>query len=194
MHAPDCDRHECFVVRGKEQETNTGGKAKMPDHYMCTITCAFCGNGKHYEDECYHKQRLSAKLKSEAGNDGQGGKANGGQDGKGNGDKGKGKSKDRGKGQEQGKGGGRRGPDKKNQDKSGGNPYPTPWGTNAEPSRGQQNPGPTTRSQTQAQQEQGAKRGNEDGDESNPRKRSRFMRMARKLRKKGYGVTCPAEF
>ena len=64
MHAPACDQHECFVVRGKKQETNTGGKAKMPDHYRCTITCAFCGKRKHYEDECYHKQRLSAKLTS----------------------------------------------------------------------------------------------------------------------------------
>ena len=40
-------------------------------------------------------------------------------------------------------------------------------------------------SQTQAQQEQGAKRGNDDGDESKPRTWSRFMRMARELRKKG---------
>ena len=37
----------------------------MPDYYRYTITCAFCGNRKHYEDECYHKQRLSAKLKGE---------------------------------------------------------------------------------------------------------------------------------
>ena len=190
VHAPDCDQHECFVVQGKKQETNTRGKAKMPDNYRCTITCAFCGKRKHYEDECYHKQRLSPKLKSEAQNGGQGGKSNG--------DKGKGKSKGRGKGQEQGRGGGRGGLDKKsqdkNQDRSGGNPNPTRGGTNPEPSGGQQNPGPTTRSQTQAQQEQGAKHGNEDGDESNPRERSRFMRMARKVRKKGFDVTCPAEF
>ena len=51
-----------------------------------------------------------------------------------------------------------------------------------------------TRSQTQAQQEQGTMRANEDGDQSNSRKRSRFMRMARKLQKKGFEVTCPAEF
>ena len=42
----------------------------MPDHYSWTITCAFCGKPKHYEDECYHRQRLSAKLKSEAQNGG----------------------------------------------------------------------------------------------------------------------------
>ena len=63
LHAPDCDQHDCFVVQGKKQETNTGGKAKLPDHHRCTITCAFCGKRKHYEDECYHKQRLSARLR-----------------------------------------------------------------------------------------------------------------------------------
>ena len=41
VHAPDCDLHECFVVQGKNQGTNSGRKAKMPDHYRCTITCAF---------------------------------------------------------------------------------------------------------------------------------------------------------
>ena len=47
VHAPDCDQHECFVVQGKKRETNSTGKAEMPDHYRCTITCAFCGKGKH---------------------------------------------------------------------------------------------------------------------------------------------------
>ena len=65
QQAPDCDQRDCFVVQGKEQEANTGAKPKMPDHYRCTITCAFCGKREHYEDECYHKQRLSAKLKGE---------------------------------------------------------------------------------------------------------------------------------
>ena len=50
-HAPDCDQRDCFVVQGKKQETNTGGKAKLPDHYRCTITCAFCGKMKYYEDK-----------------------------------------------------------------------------------------------------------------------------------------------
>ena len=196
--APDCDQHECFLVQGKKQETDTGRKAKMPEHYRCTIACAFSGKRKHYEDECYHKERLSAKLKSEAGNGG--GRAGG----KSNGEKGKGKSQRQGKdqGKAQGKGGRSGGPDKKNQDKnkdknqdrSGGSPNPTLGGTNPEPSTGQQNPGPTTRSQTQAQKEQGAKRGNEDVDESNPHKQSRFMRMAPKLRRKGFDVTCAAEF
>ena len=65
QHAPNCEQRDCFVVQGKKQETNTGAKAKMPVHYRCTITCAFCGRRKHYEDECYHKQRLSSKLKGE---------------------------------------------------------------------------------------------------------------------------------
>ena len=68
MHAPDRDQHECFVVQGKNQETHTGEKAKMRENYRCTITCALCGKRRHYEDECYHKQRLSAKLRREAQN------------------------------------------------------------------------------------------------------------------------------
>ena len=51
-----------------------------------------------------------------------------------------------------------------------------------------------TRSQTQGKQEQGTKRANEDGDQSNAHKPRRFMRMARKLQKKGFEVTCPAAF
>ena len=95
QHAPDCEQRDCFLVQGKKQETNTGAKAKMPDHYRCTITCAFCGKRKHYEDECYKKQRLSAKLKGE-----DPGKGCGKSGGKGNGnDSGKGKSKGRRKGQ-----------------------------------------------------------------------------------------------
>ena len=47
VHAPECDMHECFVVQSKKQETNTGGKAKMPDDYRCTTICAFCGRRKH---------------------------------------------------------------------------------------------------------------------------------------------------
>ena len=184
LHAPDCDQRDCFVVQGKKQETNTGGKAKLLDHYRCTITCAVCGKQKHYEDECYHKQRLLAKLKTD--------NASGKGSGKGNADKdsGQGKSKGDGKGQggkgKGGRGGSDRKPDKdKNANQSGGN---------SEPSRGQPNTGPTTRSQMQAPQEQGTKRANEDGDQSNARKHSHLMRMARKLQKRGFEVTCPAEF
>ena len=193
QHAPDCEQRDCFVVQGKQQEKNTGAKAKLPDHYRCTITCAFCGKRKHYEDECYHKQRLSAKLKGEDPGKGSG---KGGGKGKGN-DSGKGKSKGRGQGQDKsqgGRGGGaNRPPDKnnKNPDQNGGNPTPNPGG-NSEPSGGQS--GPTTRSQTQAQREQGAKREHEGGEDGNAKKRSRFMRMARKLRNKGFEVVVPAEF
>ena len=193
QHAPDCEQRDCFVVQGKKQEINTGAKAKMPDHYRCTITCAFCGKGKHYEDECYHKQRLSAKLKGE-----DPGKGSGKGDGKGSGnDSGKGKSKGRRRGQDKNQGGRGGGAnhqpdmDKKNPDKNGGNPNPNPGG-NSEPSGGQS--GPTTRSQTQAQREQGAKREHKGGDDGNAKKTSRFMRMVRKLRNKGFAVTCPAEF
>ena len=193
QHAPDCEQRDCFVIQGKQQEKNTGAKAKLPDHYRCTITCAFCGKRKHYGDECYHKQRLSAKLKGEDPGKGSG---KGGGKGKGN-DSGKGKSNGRGQGQDKsqgGRGGGAsRQPDKdnKNTDKNGGNPNSNPGG-NSEPSGGQL--GPTTCSQTQAQKEQGAKREHEGGDDGNAKKRSRFMRMARKLRNKGFEVTCPAEF
>ena len=188
-HAPDCNQRNCFVVQGKRQETNTGGKAKLQDHYRCTITCVLCGKGKHHEDECYHKQRLSAKLKRKRSSGKGSGKGNTDQD------SGKGKSKGRGKGQEKGKDG-PGGPDRKpdrdnNADNSGGIPNPIP-GVNSEPSGGQPKPGPTTRFQTQAEHEQGTKRANEDGDQSNARKCSLFMRMARKLQKKRFEVTCPA--
>ena len=128
QHAPDCEQRDCFVVQGKQQEKNTGAKAKLPDHYRCTITCAFCGKQKHYEDECYHKQRLSAKLRGE-----DPGKASGKGGGKGKGnDSGKGKSKGLGQGQDKGQGGrgggANRQPDNKNKDKNGGNPNPNPRG------------------------------------------------------------------
>ena len=178
VHAPDCDQHECFVVLGKKKETNTGGKAKIPNHYSCTITYAFSDQRKHYEDECYQKQRLSAKLKSEAQNGGGGG---GGKNNGGTGNE-KCQAPGKGKGREQGKGGGRGGPDKKshdkNQDESGRNPNPTLGKANPEPSGRQLEPGLTTHSEMQAQQKEGAKRGNEDGDVSNPRKPPRLMRIA----------------
>ena len=192
QHAPDCEQRHCFVVQGKKQETNTGAKAKMPDHYRCAITCAFCGKRKHYEDECYDKQRLSAKLKGE-----DPGKGSGKGGGKGNGnDSGKGKLKGRGKGQDKnqrGRGGGANASQTRTtrtRTRTEATPTLIQGGT---PSSGGQS-GPTTRSQTQAQQEQGAKCEPEDGDDGNAKKRSRFMRMACKLRNKGFEVTCPAEF
>ena len=146
LHAPHCDQRDCFVVQGKKQETNTGGKVKLPEHYRWTITCAFGGKGKHYEDECYYKQRLSAKLKTENSS------AKG--IGKGDTDKdsGKGRSKGNGKGKS-GKGKGGRGghdcrPDRDTiVEQSEGSPNPTPGG-NTVPAGGQPNTGPATRSQT----------------------------------------------
>ena len=151
VHSPDCDQHECFVVQGKKHETNIGVKAKMPGHCRCTITCALIGKRNHYQDECYHKLRLSAKLKCKAQNGG--GSARGRSHGK----KGKGKSQRSGKGQgpAQGKGGRHGGPKKRNQDKNKDNNQDgsggSPRGTNPEPSGRQQNTGPPTRSKTQAQ-------------------------------------------
>ena len=120
--------------------------------------------------------------------------------GKGNANKddGQGKSKGNGNGQggkgKDGRGGKDRKPERdKNANQSTGNPNPMPGG-NPEPSGGQPITAPTTRFKTQAQQEQGMKRANEDGDQSNARKSSRFMRIARKLQKKGFEVTCPVEF
>ena len=149
QHAPDCDQRDCFVVQGKKLETNTGAKCKLPDHYRCAITCAFCGKRKHYEEECYHKLRLSTKLKGEDPGKGSGkggGKGYGNDSGKGGGKghgkySGKGKSIGGGKGEDKsqgGRGGGaNRQPYKanKNQDKNGGNPNPNPGG-NSEPLEG----------------------------------------------------------
>ena len=128
LHAPECDQRNCFLVQGKKQETNTASKAKKADHYRCTITCAFFEKRKHYEDECYHKQRLLPKRKSENLSGKGSGKGNADQD------SGKGNSKGHGKGQG-GKGKDARGvsdskPDKdKNADQSGGNPILHQGGT-----------------------------------------------------------------
>ena len=148
LHAPDCDQRDCFVVQGNKQETNTGSNAKLQDHYTCTITCAVCGKRKDYQDECYHKQRLPAKLKTENAS------GKGSRKGNANRDSGKGKSKGNGKGQggkgKGGRGGSGRKPDKdKHANQSGGNPNTTAGG-NLEPSGGQPNTDLTTRSQTQA--------------------------------------------
>ena len=192
LHAPDGDQPDFFVVHWKKQETNTGGKAKLPDYYRCTITCAFCGKRKHYEDKCYHKQRLSAKLNTE--------KASGKGSGKGVTDKdsGKGKSKGNGKG-EAGKGKGGRGgsdrkPDKdKNAEQSRGSAILCQGGTLSLLVGNQtQDLRPVPR--RKPNRNTGTKRANEDRDQSNARKRSRFMRMAQKLQRKGFEVTCHTEF
>ena len=78
-------------------------------------------------------------------------------------------------------------------DQSRGRPNPTPGG-NTVPSGAQPNTGPTTRPQTAVQREQGTKRAKEDGGRANARNCSLFMRMARKLQRKGFVVTSSAEF
>ena len=181
LHTPDCNQWDCFVVQAKKQETNSGGNAKLPDHFRCRITCAFCGKRKHYEDECYHKQRLSAKLKTE--------NTSGKGSGKGNGNKESGQGKSKGNGKRQGgkgkggQGGSDRKPHKdKNATQSRGNPNTLPGGTLSPLVE------PTTRSKTQAQQEQGTKRANKDGDQSNARKRSSFMSWRGNFREKGFDL------
>ena len=147
----------------------------MPDDYRCTITCAFCVRPNHYKDECYHKQRLPAKLTNAKSQ-------NGGQNGKGNGKKGKRRPKGCGKGQDQGKAG-RGGPNKKNkknQQKSRGHPSPMKVVTNPQLSGGLQNCGPKTRAEAQAQAHQ------EHGDQSDPCQRARC--------KKGFDITLLPDF
>ena len=167
----------------------------------CRSTAKRKARSLRYEDLCVLLLELALEKETDQHlNNYRPGKGSGSGKGRGKGkgnDSGKGKSKGRGQGQDKtqgGRGGGaNRQPDKdnKNKDKYGGNPNPNPGG-NSEPSAGQS--GLTTRSQTQAQQGQGAKREHEGGDDGNTKKRSRFMRMARKLRNKGFQVTCPAEF
>ena len=90
---------ELFGGPGEEAGDQHRRQSQAAGPLRCTPTCAFCGKRKHYEHECYHKQRLSAKLKSENGSGKGSAKGNADQ----NSDKGK--SEGQGKGQERGKGG-----------------------------------------------------------------------------------------
>ena len=45
------------------QKTKDGQEVKHQDHFRCTITCGYCGERRHYEDECHIKRRESEKLK-----------------------------------------------------------------------------------------------------------------------------------
>ena len=45
------------------QKTKGGQEVKHQDHFRCTITCGYCGKGRHYEDECHIKRRESEKDK-----------------------------------------------------------------------------------------------------------------------------------
>ena len=63
-HAPDCDgRSSCMLQLRRTQKTKDRQAVKHQDHFRCTITCGYCGNRRHYEDECHIKRRESEKLK-----------------------------------------------------------------------------------------------------------------------------------
>ena len=56
-HAPDCDgRSACMLQLKRTQKTKDGQEVKHQDHFHCTITCGYCGNRRHYEDECHIKK------------------------------------------------------------------------------------------------------------------------------------------
>ena len=65
--------------RGRSRRPTTAARQSCGTT-TCTISCAFCGKKKHYQDECYHKQRLSAKLKTENAGGKGGGKGNANED------------------------------------------------------------------------------------------------------------------
>ena len=63
-HAPDRDgRSACMLQLKRTRKTKDGQEVKHQDHFRCTITCGFCGKGRHYEDECHIKRRESEKIK-----------------------------------------------------------------------------------------------------------------------------------
>ena len=47
----------------RTQKTRDGQEVKHQDQFRCTITCGYCGNRRHYKDECHIKRRESEKLK-----------------------------------------------------------------------------------------------------------------------------------
>ena len=182
VHASDCEGHQCFLVQGKTQKTNTGGTQKMPDHYRCTITCAFCGKRKHYEDECWHKQKLSNRLKEDLKSKTKG------QD-KG----GRGTGKDKG-GRGQGQGNGGRAEGQGGQGQGGNTNAPTGNDPNGGKPQSGNPSGPTTRSQTREQERNKKRSAEGDDTQPSPGKTSRLMCMVRKLRKSEVEVKVPANF
>ena len=63
-HAVDCDlRSGCMLQMKRQQHTKDGKPVTHQDHFRCTITCSYCGECRHYEDECHIKKRESDKLK-----------------------------------------------------------------------------------------------------------------------------------
>ena len=66
QHAPDCEQRERFVVQGKQQEKNTRAKAKLPDHYRCTITRMSATISNAYRRSLRVKILAKAQAKVEA--------------------------------------------------------------------------------------------------------------------------------
>ena len=63
-HASDCDlRSGCMLQMKRQQHTKDGKPVTHQDHFRCTITCGYCGERRHYEDECHIKKRETDKLK-----------------------------------------------------------------------------------------------------------------------------------
>ena len=82
-HTPHCDgRSVCMLEPKLTQNTKDGQEVKHQDHFRCTITCGYCGKGRHYEDECHIKRRGSEKHKKaeqeRRRNAGKGGRPEGG--------------------------------------------------------------------------------------------------------------------
>ena len=63
-HAPDChNRSSCMLQMKRQQHSKDGKTVTHQDHFRCTITCGYCGNHRHYKDECHIKKLESDKLK-----------------------------------------------------------------------------------------------------------------------------------
>ena len=63
-HAPDCDhRGSCMLQMKRQQHTKDGRTVTHQHHFMCTITCGYCGKCCHYEDECHIRKRESDREK-----------------------------------------------------------------------------------------------------------------------------------
>ena len=55
-YLPTCDhRSGCMLQPKRQQHTKDGKTVTHQDHFSCTITCGYCGNRRHYEDECHIK-------------------------------------------------------------------------------------------------------------------------------------------
>ena len=66
--APDCDgRIACMLQVQHKQKTKHCQELKHKDHFRCTMTCGYCGDWQHFEDECHIRRRKSEKHKKGEG-------------------------------------------------------------------------------------------------------------------------------